>query len=194
MPTKRPVFTSISLLVAGALFLASCATVSQGRSNEDVNAESSTGVPLTPAAPTTTGVPLTAAAPTTTESAANLPFEMCLSDADACFSWSPDASQECIDNYPLLLTEENRFARGPFEECVYELDFLGIEHLTPERFMGPVSEIAKENAKRLQSVGWDRPQLNAVQMLATPDVPQYILDATAESLQAAIDYLSLIHI
>ncbi len=154
MPTKRPVFNSISLLVAGALFLASCATVSQGRSNEDVNAESST------------------------ESAANLPFEMCLSDADTCFSWSPDASQECIDNYPLLLTEENRFARGPFEECVYELDFLGIEHLTPERFMGPVSEIAKENAKRLQSLGWDRPQLNAVQMLATPDVPQYILDAT----------------
>ena len=105
------------------------------------------------------------------ESSANLPFEMCLSDADTCFSWSADASQECIDNYPLLLTEENRLARGPFEECVYELDFLGIEHLTPDRFMGPVSEIAKDNAKRLQALGWDRPQLNAVQMLATPDVP-----------------------
>jgi hypothetical protein len=124
LSTKRPVFTAISLLVAGAL-LASCATVSQGRSNE---------------------------------SAANLPFETCLSDADTCFSWSTQASQECIDNYPLLLTEENRLARGPFEECVYELDFLGIEHLTPERFMGPVSEIAKENAKKLQSLGWDRAQ------------------------------------
>ncbi|MDG2497124.1 MAG: hypothetical protein P8M68_02965, partial [Aquiluna sp.] len=80
MSTKRPVFTSISLLVAGSMLLVSCGTVSE-------------------------------------ESAANLPFEMCLSDADTCFSWSADASQECIDNYPLLLTEENRLARGPFEEC-----------------------------------------------------------------------------
>ena len=123
------------------------------------------------------------------ESAANLPFEMCSSDADTCFSWSPDASQKCIDNYPLLLTEENRLARGPFEECVYELDFLGIEHLTPERFMGPVSDTAKKNAKRLQSLGWDRPQTSPIQMLATPDVPQYILDATTKGLRAATDYL-----
>ena len=136
MPTKRPVFTAISLLVAGALFLTSCATVSQGRSNEDVNEESSDE---------------DLNAEFSTESAASLPFEMCPSDADTCFSWSTEASQECVDNYPLLLTEENRLARGPFEECVYELDFLGIEHLTPERFVGPVSEIANENAKRLQS-------------------------------------------
>ena len=165
MSTKRPVFTSISLLVAGSMLLVSCETVSEESSNEDVKAEFST------------------------ESAADLPFEMCISGVDTCFSWSADASQECIDNYPLLLTEENRLARGPFEECVYELDFLGIDHLTPDRFMGPVSEIAKENAKRLQALGWDQPQLNAVQMLATPDVPQYILDATSESLQAATDYL-----
>ncbi|MEZ7905282.1 MAG: hypothetical protein QMB74_07385, partial [Aquiluna sp.] len=165
MPTKRPVFTSISLLVAGAMFLTSCATATEERRNDYVRAESST------------------------KSAANLPFEMCPSDADTCFSWSADASQECIDNYPLLLTEENRFARGPFEVCVYELDFLGIEHLTPERFVGPVSEIANENAKRLQSLGWDRAQASPIQMLATPDVPQDILDATSKSLRAATDYL-----
>ena len=165
MKTNRLTLTSISVLVAGALLLTSCATVTGERSNGVVNADSSP------------------------ESAANLPLEMCLSALDTCSSWSPDASQKCIDNYPLLLTEENRLARNAFVNCFDELVFFGMPHQTPERFMGPVSAIAKKNAERLQSLGWDQPQTSAIQVLTTPDIPQDITDAATKGLRAATDYL-----
>jgi hypothetical protein len=159
----------LPLALTSALLLSGCATTSDPETSTDGSA---------PISDLRTDVELKTDTP------------LCVSEDGTCFDWKLDASQECVDNYPLeIKSQGDEQAVRENEDCVYELVFEPFQGIIPTRFTGPLDQSVVNQFERLQKAGYDQTIDEAAVWVVAADVPAVIVDASEEARAAAEKYL-----